>query len=201
MIPISRLIKNLMRFPLLPFYLRQEFVAWLDAFAMGSGWAMYVDSAHTQGSPQSFVAGVPALYTNDGLEAGSNSDYKPGSAEWWSGNRIQTQKLGDTYVLRLHFVVVPGSNDSSVSVTFDIGSDPLGAGSVPITVRTQRLARGNGVPQNVQMSFPIFCLDTFVANGCAVVIETEHNSDIYEKKLLIVKSGDGPSMLASADME
>lgn len=149
-----------------------------------TGWANYNDDTHTSGSPQALVAATRTQWTNDG--GTEIVDYRPGKSQLWSGNKIQAQKAGEAYEVRIQFTIDPAQANAIVDIEIDIGSDPFGASSIPIVRRSLTLGKGTAT-QYVSMAFPIYCLGTFVANGGAIAITSSVNADIYDKSLLILR--------------
>jgi len=150
------------------------------------GWAMYVDSTYTSGSPLS-VAGTSVQITNDGLGVGTNTSYlPPDSVTLWdtSTNKIVSYTIGNSFDLRLGFKSKVNSANSYFDIIFDIG-DPSG---VVIAANTLVAPKGNGVETSYFVDIPIFSLDTFVANGCKIFAdstESGHTYTIYDITLMI----------------
>jgi len=148
-----------------------------------SGWASYVDTTHTSGSPQAYSSGTRTQWTNDG---GTTIDtYAPNGA-LWSSDKITPTAVGEAYELRIDFTIDPGGPSAVLSLELDIGADPFGGSSVVIVSRSFSLAKG-AVVQSVSAGFPIYCLATFVANGGALALTSSVSADIYDKRITIVR--------------
>jgi hypothetical protein len=153
-------------------------------FGSQTGWATYVDTTHTVGSPQVLSAGTRTQWTND---AGTkNETYRPGVTPMWSSNKITPSRIGEAYTLRVDFIINPAATNGLCTVEVDIGSDPFGASSVPILNDTFSLVKG-AIAQSISRTYTIFCLDTFFANGGAVAITCDKAADVYDKRITLVR--------------
>jgi len=151
-----------------------------------TGWAYYQDSTHTSGSPQALTANTAALFTIDGNGANSTEVARPGKGALWSTSKITPQAAEEAYTVRIDFVIQPAQTNAIVTLTVDIGSDPLGASSIPVVTRTYGLAKGTTAqPQSI--GFPIFCRSTFLANGGTITIECDKNASVYSKGITIAR--------------
>lgn len=148
------------------------------------GWATYADTEHTDVSPLSVAANTPFLWT---VNAGTViEDYRPDPTAFWDNDRIRPPNRGAAFGLRLDMRVNPDTSNGTVFFKLDIGTDPLGGSSISIVERAQRLARGSA-DQPVSVGFPIYCYDTFLANGGAIVCEIDRASDVYNKSVTLVR--------------
>ena len=147
----------------------------------GRGWINISDSEHTQASPQEISSGSRTLLTLDALGATTNYTFRDGlPLDVWSGNKFHAQESGETYMLRLSFIVDPasGSSGNYMDVELDIGS-PVG------TIFQTTIPLIKNVATKFSFAMPIFALDTFLANGAEIYITPNVNCDVYGKALLI----------------
>ncbi len=154
------------------------------------GWASYADTQHTSGSPQSVTADTPAIFENNGGTV--TSRLPAGSTQFWNGttDRIVLDTAGDAWDLRITGTIVPASPNGTLDWWLDIGSDPLGGSSIPITQASTEYLKGTD-PQDFVIAVPGFALSTFLANGCAIVFSSSVNATIYNKVVFVKKDHSG----------
>lgn len=122
------------------------------------GWALYVDTGNDL-----VVDTSDTLLTID-----SNSvidTYKPkgyGANDLWSANKINAITVGDAFDLRVDLSVTDDtSNPNYMTFKLDIGG-----GATPSNVVVERTINLlKSAPYTISIGFPIYTLDTFVANG------------------------------------
>jgi len=155
------------------------------------GWANYVDGVSAPVS-QTFGS-TPSQLLIDGLGGASENSYLPyeirGSSELWSSNKITPINLGDSYDVRINLKIdATASNPTRFAIALDIGSTPDGTGgSGSVVILQDSRTLKNGVPQFHSLSFTIFSLSTFVANGGTFWIAVDNGTiDITERSILIV---------------
>jgi hypothetical protein len=148
----------------------------------GNGWANYVDTQYTSGSPL-IVNNARVQLTCNGLGAATNKEYLPAGVEdFWTDNKIYLGGVGDSGDLRINFTALPQAN-AFFDIELDIGTDTPNI----IAVETENVPKGN-VETKFTIAFPIFSLDTFIANGCKIYINTTDSDkrvDIYNISIFI----------------
>ena len=155
------------------------------------GWANYVDSTYTSGSPLLLNAGnsYNAQCTVDGLGSGSTqSEWPDGVPEPWdtSTNKLIGTNDGDKFTYELSFKAQDGAASVLMDVYVDIGS-PIGE----ISRSSVSIAKGASVETAVEMYRTYFTGSTFVANGGTIYFDTSQTSDdmsIWDIALLIEKT-------------
>ena len=156
------------------------------------GWANYVDSTYTSGSPLLLNAGnsYNAQCRVDGLGSGSTqSEWPDGVPEPWAVS--PTDKLigtndGDKFTYELSFKAQDGAASVLMDVYIDIGS-PIGE----ISRSSVSIAKGASVETAIEMYRTYFTGSTFVANGGTIYFDTSQTSDdmsIWDIALLIEKT-------------
>ena len=155
-----------------------------------TGWAQYIDGEYTSGSPLSVNNSKVQITVNPTIGAGSKIEtYLPaGVGEFWddTNNRIQAQKEGDAYTVRLNFTGDPAGVSDFGQIIFDIGD---GAPDIPIATRTVSFAKATAT--TVSTTTSLFSLSTFVANGCKIYFDTSDsgdNVDIYDISVVITRT-------------
>lgn len=150
-----------------------------------SAWAFYDDSTYTVGSPL-VVDGARTQVTIDGLGAFTEKRFLPAdTTDFWSNNRIWPGEAGEAYNLRLDFTAKIADANGWMDVELDIGD---GSPIIVIVDTTAVFPKGNNAYHPFSIALPIFCLETFVANGGALYFNTEESVDtvtIYNIGLLI----------------
>ena len=153
-----------------------------------SGWLNLADSEHTSGSPQALASGIRTFFTIDQLGSSTSTDYAYGiPTTIFDNSTLMPEEVGATYHLRVGFTIIPANANSFITLELNIGPD--GAG-IPILTRTITLPRGAGFVHGVSVAFPIYCLDTFVANGgrLYLTMSAGDSATLYGKNIFILAS-------------
>lgn len=143
------------------------------------GWAYYQDTLYTSGSPLN-VNNTRTKITVNGLGAGTNTTYIPSNmTQMWdtTTNKIVPGGLGDSYILRVDFKAVSGTNNVEFDLELDIGS--------VIFEQSLIVSKGIGIEHRFSVAIPIYCLSTFVANGGELYINTPDNINYYDFGIFI----------------
>jgi len=152
-----------------------------EDLVLPTGWGNYENSSYTSASPLALTASTRTKLTIDALGAGTNETYLPEAGSLWDNvnNKITPYTEGDMYDIRLRFKALPGVSDGYITGEVDIG----GSEGV-ILEQTQRFLKG-AVEQSMLFVATIFTLNTFIANGGSIYLESSINVDIYDIGLLI----------------
>ena len=151
---------------------------------MGLGWLWYTDSVHTTSNRQAITAGTRTLITIDKLGAATDTRFQDGiPLETYDNNTLYPQAVGETYSLRLQFKISPTASATGqyINIELDIGD----GGSVIVYNQTRPTAKGQGVTDLVTLPIPIFCLETFFANGGKFYIIPSVGIDLWDKAIFI----------------
>lgn len=146
-----------------------------------AGWVEYKDLTNTISNKQTLTASQENTLTIDG--ASTIKTYKPqnmGTAELWSGNKIRPLALGDFYNARIDFTAEIANADGY----FDIGIYIDGAIGYAVK-NVERFPKGNGVAHGFSLNYPIYCLETFMANGGEIRITPSHTMLIWGKRIIL----------------
>lgn len=154
-----------------------------STFVTPHGWGYYTED-QTAPSTQVITTTTQKL-TIDGLGSTSNSDYLPleirGISELWdtATNKITPINLGDDYTLRIDMgVTAKTGSPTELKVELDIGG-----GATPTIVIVERfVSTAKAPPYNFSMAFPIFCLETFMANGGQIFLSTNAGTLTIQKR-------------------
>lgn len=139
-----------------------------------TGWASYVDTVYTAGSPFTVASGATVTLPNN---AGTSiTTYLPDNVRGFydSGTgKITPEDVGDYYVFTIRFTA-----ESTTGTTnyFDFSID-IGGSIGQIFRETKSMLKGSGTPHYYSIVCPGYTLDTFVANGGLVKI-TGGSADI-----------------------
>lgn len=142
------------------------------------GWANYTDNQYTSGSPRT-INNTRAQITINGLGTGTNTNYAPLNTTWWSNNTFMPVVVGESYVLRLSFKAVPSSPNDQFDVELQIDTGNL------VYVQSIEMIKGAGAEHLYSLTVPVYCLDTFLANGGKFFINTSDNIDFYDFSILV----------------
>lgn len=151
----------------------------------GTGWAQYLDTTFTVGSPLAIAEGVTATFTNNAdtiispqLPVGVSGFFNSAT------QRITPATDGDAYNISLRFKAKANALNSYFDVKLDIGGG-LGVISQESCIFT----RGIGVEQRFDVDMTVFSAATFVTNGGTLSINAiEGSLEIYDINFLIVRT-------------
>jgi hypothetical protein len=132
--------------------------------------------AHYRGTGGQVFGVTPSKVLIDGAIASSTSAYLPyeirGVGELFdvATSTMTPISVGDTYDVRIDLrVTAKTGTPTEVNLILDIGG-AVGV-TIPVVSTFRRTART--VPFENDIAFPIFCLDTFVANGGQFFLATD----------------------------
>ena len=139
-----------------------------------SGWASYVDTQYTSGSPFSLAANTDTVLPNN-AGGGPRSQLPLDVADFYSGGLI-TGRSGDGLDAMFYFKSVPTAANQWLDIWFDIG------GAVGELYRqTFAFPRGAGVERGILYALPsAYTLDTFESNGGTVYVRSNAIATIYD---------------------
>lgn len=149
---------------------------------VGLGWGNFSDSANWADNKLTVSSETRTLYTVDGLFSLTETRFIDGlTSAVWSGNKITPQAVGETYIARLTFQAskATSSTGSYLTVDLDVGFDD------PIFAQYVLLIKASGATQNISVTIPIFCLETFFANGGSFYITPSEQLQVWNKSIFI----------------
>lgn len=139
-----------------------------------TGWASYVDTAFTSGSPFNVSAGVTTKLPNN---AGTIIDgQKPDDITTFYTGSLITGRNGDSLDLMIYFKVLPSSTNAELDVWIDIGG---AIGEIYLQTFYFRGATTKGVLYSLPSAYT---LNTWEANGGSVYVKPSVNMDFWEMK-------------------
>lgn len=154
-----------------------------------TGWEHSVDSTYTSGSPLSITGGTRTKVTIDGAGTASENSYLPeeASALWNVGNNtFDPVYVGDCYDVRLQFKCSTTNSGDYVDCDLDIGGS-LGV----ILAETRPILKASDATNTVVFSWPVFTMDTFLANSGEFYITPSANTDFWDFAITIIKTHNG----------
>lgn len=136
------------------------------------GWGVYRDTTYTSGSPWTLVSGTAAALPND---AGNNITgfMPPNVAAFYDGTLIRPAQVGDYYILTVRLQAEFSGALPIVQFRVDLGGAVGEAFQELMT-----FPKGSGAPHNFSIVVPFYSLDTFVANGGTVELESLSGGDV-----------------------
>ena len=147
-----------------------------------TGWASYVDTQYTSGSPFAVTANVDTSLPNN---AGTIIDsQKPSDVpSFYTAGKI-TGRNGDGLAMQLFFFAVPTSVDQNIEIWIDIGA-PVGQ----LYRQTFSFPKGVGQPRGIMYTLPAaYTLNTWQANGGTVRVRSNAACTIYGVTYNIVRT-------------
>ncbi len=151
--------------------------------ADGRGWLWLTDSVHTSDSKQAVTADTKTRITIDGEGAATDTRFRDGlPISVWAGDTLTPQAVGETYLLRLQMIVSPTA--SSTGEYFRLHLDISGDLGV-VWEATRPLLKGQGNEDFISAAIPIFCLETFFANGGEFYFTPSVGVNLWDKAIMI----------------
>tara|TARA_R110000803_G_scaffold19510_13_gene51017 strand:+ start:412 stop:1008 length:597 start_codon:yes stop_codon:yes gene_type:complete len=148
----------------------------LDRAVAGVGWANYVDSVYTSGSPLELRVGnsYAANVAINGTTSTIVSQWPAGVTEPWdtSTNKLIATNDGDSFDFRLRMTAQGGASPVQLTVAIDIG----GTQGV-IFRKTENIAKGATTETDVTISSDYFTGSTFITNGGTITVSTADGTD------------------------
>ena len=150
------------------------------------GWAQYQDSVYTDVARETVNLEVRTPYTVDGLLPASNTDHLDTvPSTIWNGITMQPNMVGEAFSARIDFKAAPNAaGDGYLTFELDIGS----GASIDIVQRRFQFSKGSGITHDFSAGFPIFALDTFLANGGKFYLTSSINCEIWGRRLFIQRT-------------
>ena len=151
------------------------------------GWEEYRDTVDSEASPQVFTAGQSLPLSINGMAKIISQSPADSTGLWDSVNdKIRPIKVGDSYMVRVDFKAKIASNDGFFDFSLNVGGTIGEAFG-----ETKLFPKGLGVEHRFSIDFPIYSLDTFIANGGELLITPSHTMQVYSKRIIIWKVLDG----------
>lgn len=146
-----------------------------------TGWADYVDTEHSQGSPQLITAATPTVLTNNGGTTQvqelpfdrSNGLFDPVS------NTI-VGNAGDSLMITGEFII----NRQTGTQEYDIGIGINIGGGIPLLYERSFRLRGTE-PRSITFTTGAYTLDTWQANGGEFILESNVDAEVYGKRVVV----------------
>lgn len=150
-----------------------------------TGWEHIADSQYTSGSPRAITGDTRTQVTIDGLGTETNKDHLPAgiTGMWDVGDNVLAPVTGgDFYMVRVQFRCSTTPPDAFVDCELDIG------GSLGVILKeTKPLLRASSGVNTVVLSWPVFALDTFLANGGAIYVTPNEDTDFWDFSITIAR--------------
>lgn len=163
-----------------------------SAIADVFGWAIYTDSV----SSNLTVNTSDTLLLIDGLGANTNTSQKPNGfiGDIWGLNQIQAITVGDSFDVRIDLTIASStSNPTVLTMKLDIGG-----GVTPTNVILERdISITKNKPFKIDVGFPIFTLNTFVANGGRIFLSVDNGTVSISNRSIFIKRDYSPSLQSS----
>jgi hypothetical protein len=146
-----------------------------------SGWVEFKDTQDTFASPQNLTAITDNVISING--ASTILTHKPlGGENLWANNKIEPINIGDSYMVRFDFSAAILNPFGYVDLKLFIGGTIGNAFESNIV-----FPKGNDVPHVFSMTFLIYTLGTFKANGGQLLFNPSHTAKIWNKRIIITK--------------
>lgn len=143
-----------------------------------TGWAQYGDSKYTELLPLVVSAGTTSVIDIDGLSNTIKTQLPVGVSDLYdvSTSKITPISSGDGYIFTLGFKASNTSNNGDATIFVDIGGV-----FNRLFARVFRFPRGSGTAHEFYFSSSFYTLNTFLANGGLIKIESGiGNTSVYD---------------------
>ena len=139
-----------------------------------TGWASYVDTQYTEGSPFVLPANTDTTMPNNAATVIDHQ--KPVDIATFYDGTVITGRDGDSLDVMIYFKAKPTVVSQNIDVWVDIG------GAVGELYRqTFTFPKGAGVERGILYALPsAYTLNTWQANGGTVYIRSDNSVDIYD---------------------
>lgn len=149
-----------------------------------TGWARYLDTVYTTGSPLSIANGVRAVLTNNAnnkietqLPFGVTSFFNE------TTQKILAENNGDAYTLSIRFKARMSVNNGYFDIDLDIG----GAQGI-ISQESLVFTRNANTEQKFDIDLSVFSGSTFVTNGGTLrITPLNGNIEIYDISFVLIR--------------
>tara|TARA_R110000796_G_scaffold173868_1_gene290827 strand:+ start:17706 stop:18323 length:618 start_codon:yes stop_codon:yes gene_type:complete len=153
------------------------------------GWANYVDTLYTTGSPLELRTGNSwaAQLTCNGLGSGTTATQWPsGKQVPWdiATNKIMPAANGDAYIARVLMKAQDGASTTLLDLDLDIG------GAIGEVWRESKtIAKGASVETSLSYVIPLFVGSTFLANGGTLTLSTiTTDMDVWDIQIFLERT-------------
>lgn len=156
-----------------------------QAYTPPTGWAQYRDTAYTSLSPFSVTRNTTTALPNN--RASVIESQLGSNVSFYDGALITPNTIGDFYVISVRFKAWSSVENAYVKLGIDIG------GSQGVIIEDVRVFIGDaGSEHYFNITFPIYSLSTFKANGGTVKVFAGHGDvGIYDIVYVISKTHGG----------
>jgi hypothetical protein len=154
----------------------------------GGGWTFYDGSTYTTGSRQIMTGGTRYLFLANGLGGTTETRFLYTlPATIWDGAAINPSAVGEVYSIRIQMQAAPTVvGDGYLELTLDIGNP--GVSRVDIVERRFNFLKGSGIAHSISAGFPIFCRETFNANGGRFYMTPSINCQVWDMGIFIQRT-------------
>lgn len=149
-----------------------------------TGWGDYVDGQYTSGSPFAIAALTDTLLPNNAAtrreqDVPLDADATHGLYNSSTG-KILTPSAGDGMIITCEAFIDRQSGNGAFNLTtwFDIG------GSIPDLYKRTIGLKGSGA-QSITWTTAVYCLDTWLANGAEVYVNSEVAINVYGIRFIV----------------
>lgn len=143
-----------------------------------TGWAEYVDTQYSEGSPLAVAGDATAIVTNN--KGTSREQEKPADITDWltSTGAINAVVLGDGYVVTSECTIKQKTAQSTeVSFFYDIGEE--GVAEIDLYNRVFTFNKGLNATRKITFTTAVFCLDTWQANTARLKATPSDDIEVY----------------------
>lgn len=159
------------------------------------GWEMVEDGLITTPSISVDTSWTKITIDDESVSNNTNEDHLPlsirGTSNLWdkTNGKITPIHSGDSYVVRVNVKIASVTGTPEVlTAAMDIG----GLGTPGIVVSEDAHGINKTAPYSTIFNFPIFCLDTFLANGGQIFMKTKAGSvSVEDRSILIIRTSCG----------
>lgn len=152
----------------------------------GFGWGYYRDSEASNQTFNSTYSKLTVNGTGGTTEKGQLPLVSDIPQELWdvSTNEITPINNGDSYDLRVDLEVISDSgNPTEIDLVLDIG----GGASPTIVVVSDNKQISKTAPYDLNFTFPMFSLSTYISNGGQIFVKTDTGSVTVQGRGVFIK--------------
>lgn len=156
--------------------------------ASTTGWADYVDTQYTSGSPLALLADTDTIVPNNaggGVTSQTPDDISSFVTVVPSGSGYDHSLIngvnGQGLLITLNCTVVP-TNVATTYIEFWLD---IGGAVGELYRRIVSFPKGNGVARPITLTTAVYTLDTWEANGATMYVNSNNTANIYDVRYVI----------------
>lgn len=166
-----------------PFDHNQNIVDTVQNGAEGLGHILISDTVYNEGNKLSVSPGnTKFTFTTPTIDTTYTSPAITGQGDVFSDSRITPKQVGASGTMRIDFKASSATNNNYFDIKLNIGTD---GSPIYIFPRTASFVKGANTTNSYNPSWAFYCLDTWVANGAALIFDPSATIQLWDVAIVI----------------